>query len=130
MRPVWPHSRRLWHADAIDGAAETSSFNDLLERVASSDPVPGAGPAAAWTCALAGALVEMVCAVMSRREGDENGELGARGKRAGAIRAGALSLAGRDMDAYREVLAARSAGDPKLLHAALAAAERAASTSR
>lgn len=116
------HARRLWHAEAIDGPAETSSFTDLLERVASSDPVPGAGPAAAWTCALAAALVEMVCAVMSRREGDENGELAARGERAAAIRAGALALAGRDMDVYREVLAVRSAGDPELLRAALAAA--------
>jgi methenyltetrahydrofolate cyclohydrolase len=115
-------ARRLWHADAIDGPAERSSFADLLERVASSDPVPGAGPAAAWTCALAAALVEMVSAVMSRRDGDGSGELAARSERAAAIRAGTLALAGRDMAVYREVLAVRSAADPELLRAALAAA--------
>jgi formiminotetrahydrofolate cyclodeaminase len=101
---------------------DTASFEVLLERVSSSDPVPGAGPAAAWTCALAAALVEMVCAVMIAREGDERGELSARGARAGALRTGALALAGRDMEVYRGVLAVRAAGDPKRLGAALAAA--------
>ena len=90
--------------------------------MASSDPVPGAGPAAAWTCALAAALVEMVCAVMARREGDQDAARAGHGERAAAIRAAALELAGRDMDAYREVLAARSSADAGLRRAALAAA--------
>jgi formiminotetrahydrofolate cyclodeaminase len=63
----------------------------------------------------------MVCAVMIRRDGDADGALARRGQRASAIRALALALAGRDIDAYRGVLAARG-GDPKLLQAALAAA--------
>lgn len=113
---------RLWHAEAIEASADTSSYEVLLERVASSDPVPGAGPSAAWTAALAAALVEMVCAVMIGREGDGSGELAARGARAGALREGALALAGRDMDVYREVIAVRAAGDPGRLGAALAAA--------
>jgi formiminotetrahydrofolate cyclodeaminase len=114
--------RSLWHAETIGGSQDTSSFEELLERVASSDPVPGAGPAAAWTCALAAALVEMVCAVMARIESDEDAVRADRGERAAAIRAAALELAGRDMDAYREVLAARSSGDVGLRRAALAAA--------
>jgi len=114
--------RPLCHAESIGGWQDTSSFAALLERVASSDPIPGAGPAAAWTCALAAALVEMVCAVMARREGDEDTARTDRGERAAAIRAAALALAGRDMDAYREVLAVRSSGDASLRRAALAAA--------
>lgn len=114
--------RCLWHAETIGGSQDTSSFAALLERVASSDPVPGAGPAAAWTCALAAALVEMVCAVMARREGDEDAASAGRGERAAAIRAAALVLAERDMDAYREVLAVRSSGEVSLRRAALAAA--------
>jgi len=114
--------RRLWHAEPIGGSQDTSSFAALLERVASSDPVPGAGPAAAWTCALAAALVEMVCAVMTQREADEDAARADRGERAAAIRSTAIALAGRDMDAYREVLAVRSSGDMSLRHAALAAA--------
>jgi methenyltetrahydrofolate cyclohydrolase len=114
--------RSLWHAATIGGSQETSSFAELLERVASSDPVPGAGPAAAWTCALAAALVEMVSSVMARREGDEDAERAQRAERAAAIRAAVLALAQRDMDAYREVLAVRSSGDASLRRAALAAA--------
>jgi formiminotetrahydrofolate cyclodeaminase len=106
----------------IGGLSDTSSLSELLERVASSEPLPGAGPAAAWVCALAASLVEMVCAVMLRREGDEDQARSQRSARAGALRAGALALAERDMDVYREVLAARREVGGALLHAALAAA--------
>ena len=97
-------------------------MTELLDAVASSEPVPGAGPAAAWTCALAASLVEMVCAVMLRREADADGARSARSARASAIRVGVLALAERDMEAYRDVLAARRQGGAQLLHAALAAA--------
>jgi len=106
----------------IGALADTSSLSELLERIASSEPVPGAGPAAAWTCALSASLVEMVCAVMLRREAEADPARSARSARASALRAGALALAERDMDAYREVLAARREGGAALLHSALAAA--------
>jgi formiminotetrahydrofolate cyclodeaminase len=64
----------------------------------------------------------MVCAVMARREGDEDPEREQRGERAAAIRGAALVLAQRDMDAYRAVLALRSGGDVSARRAALAAA--------
>jgi len=90
--------------------------------VASSDPIPGAGPAAAWTCALAAALVEMVCAVMARREGDDDAVGAELGERAAVLRAAALVLAERDMDAYRGVIALRGSADVSLRREALAAA--------
>ncbi len=97
-------------------------MTELLEHVGSSEPVPGAGPVAAWTCALAASLVEMVCAVMIRREADADGARAARSARANAIRVSALALAERDTDAYRVVLAARKQGGAQLLHSALGAA--------
>ena len=42
----------MWHPARIDRLADTP-LAQLLDRVASAQPVPGAGPAAAWTCALA-----------------------------------------------------------------------------
>ena len=77
----------------------------LLERVASSDPAPGAGPSAAWTCALAAALVEMVSAVALRKEPEDAGAVEARRERAAELCATALALAERDIAAYRDVLA-------------------------
>jgi formiminotetrahydrofolate cyclodeaminase len=76
----------------------------LLERVASSDPAPGAGPTAAWTCALAAALVEMVSAVALRKQPQAAGAVEARRRRAAELRATALALAERDIAAYRDVL--------------------------
>jgi hypothetical protein len=43
-----------------------NSLAALLDRVASGDPAPGAGPSVGWTCAFAAALVEMVSAVALR----------------------------------------------------------------
>ncbi len=82
-----------------------SSLAALVERVASSDPAPGAGPSAAWTCALAAALVEMVSAVALRKEGDDAGGAAARRDRAAALRVRALELADEDVRAYTAVLA-------------------------
>jgi formiminotetrahydrofolate cyclodeaminase len=77
----------------------------LVEQVASSDPAPGAGPSAAWTCALAAALVEMVSAVALRKEPVDATAARARGDRAAALRAAALELADEDVAAYSAVLA-------------------------
>lgn len=82
--------------------------------------MPGAGPSAAWTCTLAASLVQMVCAVMLRREPDGDGTVAARAARASVLRAGLLELAEQDMLAYQAVLEAATSG--QCLHAALAAA--------
>jgi formiminotetrahydrofolate cyclodeaminase len=77
----------------------------LLERVASSDPLPGAGPTAALSCALAAALVEMVSAVTLRKQPADAAAAQARRGRAAVLRARALALADEDVAAYRDVLA-------------------------
>ena len=70
------------------------------------------GPSAAWTCALAAALVEMVCAVSLRKEPQDASAVEARRERAAELRASALALAELDIAAYREVLAvARRRGE-------------------
>jgi formiminotetrahydrofolate cyclodeaminase len=82
-----------------------SSLADLVARVSSTDPAPGAGPSAAWTCALAAALVEMVSAVALRKEPLDAVATERRRDRAGALRAAALELADDDVAAYTAVLA-------------------------
>jgi formiminotetrahydrofolate cyclodeaminase len=79
-------------------------FAELVERVASADPAPGAGPSAAWTCALAAALVEMVSAVTLRKEPLDAGAVTRRRDRAAELRATALALADEDVVAYSAVL--------------------------
>jgi formiminotetrahydrofolate cyclodeaminase len=115
----------LWHPLGI-GALVDSPLAALLERVASSDPAPGAGPTAAWTCALAAALVEMVSAVALRKQPQDADAIEARRLRAVELRSNALALAERDIAAYRDVLAvARRRGEashPQRLRDALGAA--------
>ncbi|MEA2228985.1 MAG: hypothetical protein QOF04_2615 [Solirubrobacteraceae bacterium] len=82
-----------------------SSLAALVGRVASIDPAPGAGPSAAWTCALAAALVEMVSAVALRKEPVDAAAAERRRDRAASLRAQALELADRDVAAYTAVLA-------------------------
>jgi formiminotetrahydrofolate cyclodeaminase len=82
-----------------------SSLAALVGRVASIDPAPGAGPSAAWTCALAAALVEMVSAVALRKEPVDTAAAERRRDRAASLRAQALELADRDVAAYTAVLA-------------------------
>jgi methenyltetrahydrofolate cyclohydrolase len=89
---------------AIDAPADRS-LAELLGQVASSRPSPGAGATVAWTCALAAALVEMVCAVSLRKEPQDASAAGARRERAAELQASALALAELDIAAYRDVLA-------------------------
>jgi formiminotetrahydrofolate cyclodeaminase len=85
----------------------------LLDQVASGDPTPGAGPSMAWTCALAAALVEMVCAVELRKEPPDQAANARRRERAAELRASALELADADAVAYGEVIAVlRRRGEP------------------
>jgi formiminotetrahydrofolate cyclodeaminase len=100
------------------------SLSEIVDAVASRDPTPGAGPALAWTCALAAGLVEMVSAVMLGKEPDAPEATAARRDRAHALRVTALSLADRDAAAYRGVLAVQrrrdEPGHPERLRQALA----------
>ena len=99
----------MWHPARIDRLADTP-LAQLLDRVASAQPVPGAGPAAAWTCALAAALLEMVSATALRGDGGDPRALERR-DRASALRARALELADADVAAYGAVLAVRRERD-------------------
>lgn len=81
-----------------------AALAEMVERVASADPTPGAGPSLAFTCAFAAALVEMVCAVSIGQQPDDPGPIEERRARAKELRVGALSLADTDAAAYREVL--------------------------
>jgi formiminotetrahydrofolate cyclodeaminase len=94
----------------IGGLAERP-LAELLERVAATAPAPGAGPAAAWTCALAAALLEMVVATELRREPGDAPAARRRRDRAAALRARALALADTDVSAYRAVLEVRRERD-------------------
>ncbi len=80
---------------------------EVVKRVASAEPTPGAGPSLAWTCALAAGLVEMVCAVALRKQPQDPNALDKRRDRAAALRELALSLADTDVAAYGAVLAAQ-----------------------
>jgi formiminotetrahydrofolate cyclodeaminase len=79
----------------------------LLDALAASSPTPGAGPAVAWTCAVAAALVEMVSTIASGDDASARAAASARRERACLLRLRALELAEADMTAYHAVLAAR-----------------------
>src|SRR5919199_774295 len=78
-------------------------LDDLLARVASTDPAPGAGPSAAYTGAIAAALVEMVSAIELRKDPDA-AATAARREQAAAARTRFLELGDDDVAAYGEVL--------------------------
>ena len=75
-------------------------LNELLDSLGAEQPAPGGGAGAAWACALAAALVEMAAA-FTRHE-----RLAQVSDRARELRAAALELAERDLDAYAPVLEA------------------------
>jgi methenyltetrahydrofolate cyclohydrolase len=107
------------------------SLEEALDRLASADLTPGAGAAAAWCCALAAALVEMVArAALARGEGGAAMER--RLERAGELRTRAVSLADEDAAAYRAAINAPPERRAEALSAAadppLAIAEAAAET--
>lgn len=85
------------------------SLRELLDRLASRDPIPGGGSAAALSGAMAAALVSMVAELTIGRPdaAERDGEL--REVRDGAQlhRTELLALAEQDADAYDSVVAAR-----------------------
>ena len=91
--------------DAVTTPLDGLSLATLTDRVASTDPAPGAGPSLAWTCSLAAALVEMgVSAITLPKDGRDVAAVERRRERAAALRAAALDLADEDMAAYTAVL--------------------------
>jgi formiminotetrahydrofolate cyclodeaminase len=82
---------------SADQLAELS-LHDLLARFAQRTPAPGGGSAAAVTCALAAALIEMAA---SFDPGTGAAELVAR---AAALRSRSLELAQLDLHSYAPVL--------------------------
>jgi formiminotetrahydrofolate cyclodeaminase len=85
------------------------SIQELLDRLDSSDPVPGGGSAAAIAGAMGAALVGMVVSLTIGRPGLEEHEarLAALGASARESHASLLDLAQRDSTAYQSVIQAR-----------------------
>lgn len=81
----------------------------LIERLATSDPVPGGGSAAALAGAMAAALVHMVVELSTGRPGaaEHEGALAEIGAAATAAQSALLDLAELDAAAYDAVVSAR-----------------------
>jgi glutamate formiminotransferase/formiminotetrahydrofolate cyclodeaminase len=86
--------------------------SELISRLATSDPAPGGGSAAALAGALAGGLVEMVVALTSGRAAaaEHEAELTSIGSDATALRQQLVELTDADAIAYEAVVAARRLG--------------------
>jgi formiminotetrahydrofolate cyclodeaminase len=85
------------------------SMDAFLERLGSSDPVPGGGSASALAAAMGAALVAMVAELTIGRPAYAEHEATIRKLRFDALerRAELISLAQQDADAYDEVVRAR-----------------------
>ena len=85
------------------------SVRELLDRLSSSDPVPGGGSAAALAGAMGASLVSMVAALTAgRAEYAEAGDAAREiGEAASSLRDELIELTQRDSDAYQAVVTAR-----------------------
>jgi len=85
------------------------SMRELLDRLSSSDPVPGGGSAAALAGAMGASLVSMVAALTAGRPEYAEADDAAReiGEAASSLRDELIELAQRDSDAYQAVVTAR-----------------------
>ncbi|MGH2444523.1 MAG: cyclodeaminase/cyclohydrolase family protein [Candidatus Limnocylindria bacterium] len=85
------------------------SVRRLVERLATSDPVPGGGSAAALAGAMGAALAHMVVELTIGRPaaGEHAGQLGEIGMTASSLQAELLNLAELDAAAYDAVIRAR-----------------------
>jgi formiminotetrahydrofolate cyclodeaminase len=86
----------------------TMAVVDLLDAVASNDPVPGGGSASALAGALGASLLLMVAGMTRTKTGapEETADLAAAASRLRPIRDALAELIDRDSDAYRAVVAA------------------------
>jgi formiminotetrahydrofolate cyclodeaminase len=82
------------------GALSDLPLGELLDQLAQDTPAPGAGTAAALTCSVAAALLEMTAAFDPTPTGT------ASTVRAGALRERSLELAERELHSYEPVLEA------------------------
>ena len=84
------------------------TVRELLERVASAEPVPGGGSMAALCAALASALAEMVARLTVGRQDDPalNNEMNQLIDRAQALRGDLTRAVDLDSDAYTKVMVA------------------------
>lgn len=88
-------------------------FGQMLDELAARTAAPGGGAAAAWTVAVAAALVEMAAAFADRP-----------GERPAQLRRRALALAKEELHAYEPVLEAKRQHDqPRVRDALMAAAD-------
>lgn len=81
-------------------------LNEYLDKLASSDPVPGGGAASAISGATAAGLVEMVARLTSGKKGYEEvtEEMNKILEEASKIREELVDLADKDADSYQAVL--------------------------
>lgn len=93
----------------MDTRLSELTVRDLLERLATDDPVPGGGSASALAAALGAALVRMVVALTAGRPAvaDHEPELAELGLRAATLTSELLRLSELDAAAYASVVAAR-----------------------
>lgn len=93
----------------MDTRLSELTVRDLLERLATDDPVPGGGSASALAAALGAALVRMVVALTAGRPAaaDDEPELTELGLRATTLTSELLRLSELDAAAYASVVAAR-----------------------
>ena len=96
------------------------SLGELLDRVAAPEPGPSAGACAAWTCALAAALVELSAEVTLRHD-PAPARVRELSTTARYLRERSLELAQRDVDLYAVVLERRRAGGDETTELAAAA---------
>ncbi|MCX6056000.1 MAG: glutamate formimidoyltransferase [Chloroflexi bacterium] len=98
--------RRLF--EEIQSEAKDQKGSDFLEQLASSDPTPGGGSAAAHTAAVAAALVSMVGRVTIGKKDYENSEpqMIAMTQKADQLRASLISAVDQDAQAYRGLIQA------------------------
>jgi methenyltetrahydrofolate cyclohydrolase len=111
----------------------TTAVGDLLDAIASTDPVPGGGSAAALTGSIGVSLLLMVAGMNKTRHGspEETTDLAAAAARLRPLRDELMALIATDGEAYRQVLTAlklpkNSTGETAARQDALATAMRAA----
>src|SRR5262245_30434013 len=104
------------HPDALRSVEAVQAF---LAALASGDPTPGGGAAAALGGALAGALVAMVSRATAARDPAAKDEMIGIATRADELRERLTGLVTGDMDAYRGLLDARRSKQPDVIERAL-----------